>query len=159
MLRGIANCSGGGMTHGWMYKLVKEFCSRDHQSPDEALHHGPSRQLLRPSAKFSVQRWYPAILAWHTIMSSEDPKNAKMFWEVPSTPKCLQYKKARNWFRKNCKTFIPALIQKLATLVWFLCNIHATPRKAHGSYKKISVPQRIPVKITKKNTKKNREGN
>ena len=29
-----------------------------------------------------------------------------------------------------------------------------TPRGAHGSYKKKSVPQRIPVKITKKNYKK-----
>ena len=32
--------------------------------------------------------------------------------------------------------YFPALIQNLATLVWFLCNIHATPRRAHGSYKK-----------------------
>ena len=61
---------------------------------------------------------------------------------------------ARNSFRKAYKKYFPALIQNLATLVWFLCNIHATPRGAHGSYKKKSVPQRIPVKITKKNYKK-----
>ena len=36
---------------------------------------------------------------------------------------------------------------------------HATPRRAHGSYRKNRWPQRIPVKITKKNyKKKKREG-
>ena len=46
------------------------------------------------------------------------------------------------------------MIQNLATLVWFLCNIHAPPRGAHGSYKNKSVPQRIPIKITKEIQKK-----
>ena len=45
----------------------------------------------------------------------------------------------------------------LATLAWFLCNIHATPRGAHGRYKKKNrCRNEIPVKITKKYKKKNR---
>ena len=45
------------------------------------------------------------------------------------------------------------MIQNLATLVWFLCNI----QERMGLTKKKSVPQRIPVKITKKNKKKKKK--
>ena len=37
---------------------------------------------------------------------------------------------------KNYKKYFPALIQNLATLVWFLCNIHAAT-KSRKNYKKI----------------------
>ena len=50
----------------------------------------------------------------------------------------IQKNPARNSFRKNYKRYFPALIQNLATLVWFLCNIHAIARGAHGSSQKKS---------------------
>ena len=53
-------------------------------------------------------------------------RNCKRCYGLPSTPKCLQYKKnlARNKFRKNYKKYFP---------------VHATPRGAHVSYKEKSV--------------------
>ena len=66
---------------------------------------------------------------------------------------------ARNSLRKNYKNDFPALIQNLATVVWFLCNIHATPRGAHGSYKKIGAAMNSRKNYKKKFNKKSREGN
>ena len=85
-----------------------------------------------------------------SVTDTDTDTESNLFDQIPSTPKFFAIQK------KSCEALIfvkatkifPALIQNLATLVWFLCNIHATPRGAHGSYKKKSAPQRIPVKIS-----------
>ena len=66
---------------------------------------------------------------------------------------------ARNSFRKNCKNIFQRWSRIWPLLFGFCAISTRLPEEPMGVTKKKSVPQRIPVKITKKIKKKNREGN
>ena len=68
---------------------------------------------------------------------------------------------ARSEFRKNYQKIFSSVDPESghSCPVWFLCNIHATPRGAHGSYKTKIGAATNSRKNYKKNYKKKREGN
>ena len=120
--------------HEWTHKCAHEIA---HESAHDRTYEGwfPLFQVSRTPTKRPTK----ASTEVPMKMSSQVVEVHLSCFHLFCLSAISQNKQTILWginFVKITKIYFPALIQNLATLVWFLCNIHASPRGAHGSYTK-----------------------